>query len=52
MKKPPALKQQTRGQRVIAFIERYCKTPEGEHVGKLMVLDAFLLFGGADSGNN
>lgn len=41
MKKPPALKQQTRGQRVIAFIERYCKTPEGEHVGKLMVLDKF-----------
>ena len=31
----------TRGERVIAFIERYCKAPEGKHVGNLIVLDAF-----------
>ncbi len=28
----------TRGERVIAFIERYCKAPEGEHVGKPLKL--------------
>jgi phage terminase large subunit-like protein len=31
----------TRGERVIAFIERYCKAPEGEHVGKPIHLEAF-----------
>ena len=31
----------TRGERVIAFIERYCRAPEGKHVGNLIVLDAF-----------
>lgn len=31
----------TRGGRVIAFIERFCKAPEGEHVGKPIVLEAF-----------
>lgn len=31
----------TRGDRVIAFIERFCKAPEGEHVGKPIKLEAF-----------
>jgi len=31
----------TRGEKVIAFIERYCKVPEGKLVGKPLVLDAF-----------
>lgn len=31
----------TRGERVIAFIERYCRTPEGKHVGKPLKLLAF-----------
>lgn len=31
----------TRGERVIAFIEKYCKAPEGEHVGKPIQLEAF-----------
>jgi len=31
----------SRAARVIAFIERYCLTPEGEHVGKPIVLAAF-----------
>ncbi len=31
----------TRGERVIAFIERYCKAPEGEHVGKPLKLEPF-----------
>lgn len=31
----------TRGERVIAFIERYCRIPEGEHVGKSLVLMPF-----------
>ncbi len=31
----------TRGERVIAFIERMCPTPEGKRVGKPMKLDAF-----------
>jgi phage terminase large subunit-like protein len=34
-------KKLTRGQRVIAFIERYCKAPEGEHVGKAIQLEPF-----------
>lgn len=37
----PIAKRKTRGERVIAFIERYCKVPEGKLVGKLMVLDPF-----------
>lgn len=31
----------TRGERVIAFIEKYCRTPEGEHVGQPLVLQPF-----------
>jgi phage terminase large subunit-like protein len=31
----------TRGDRVIAFIEQLCRTPEGAHVGKPMVLAEF-----------
>lgn len=31
----------TRGERVIAFIEEYCVIPEGEHVGKPVVLAEF-----------
>lgn len=31
----------TRGQRVIAFIERYCRVPEGKLVGKPIVLEDF-----------
>lgn len=31
----------TRGERVIAFIERYCKAPEGAHVGQPIVLEGF-----------
>lgn len=31
----------TRGSRVIAFIERYCKTPSGAHVGAPMKLQPF-----------
>ena len=31
----------TRGDRVIAFIERFCKAPEGEHVGKPLKLEPF-----------
>lgn len=31
----------TRGERVIAFIERYCRVPEGDLVGQPMKLEAF-----------
>src|SRR5690625_3925847 len=31
----------TRGERVIAFIERYCRVPEGQHVGQPLRLDEF-----------
>ena len=31
----------TRGERVVAFIERYCQTPEGAHVGKPIKLADF-----------
>lgn len=34
-------KTRTRGERVVAFIERYCRIPEGAHVGKPMRLDGF-----------
>ena len=34
-------KEITRGGRVIAFIERYCKVPSGANVGKDLVLDPF-----------
>lgn len=33
--------EQTRGEKVISFIERYCITPEGEHVGRPIQLDEF-----------
>lgn len=31
----------TRGEKVIAFIERYCRIPSGDHVGKPMLLEGF-----------
>jgi phage terminase large subunit-like protein len=31
----------TRAERVIAFIELYCRVPEGSRVGELMILDEF-----------
>lgn len=31
----------TRGQKVCAFIEQYCRIPSGDHVGKPMVLETF-----------
>jgi len=31
----------TRGERVIAFIERHCRVPEGKHVGKPLRLEPF-----------
>ena len=31
----------TRGEKVVAFISQFCKTPEGAHVGKALKLDAF-----------
>lgn len=34
-------KKMTRGERVCAFIERYCKAPEGSHVGKPIQLEPF-----------
>lgn len=40
-KKPDAPRPRTRGERVIAFIERYCRVPEGDLVGKPMILDEF-----------
>lgn len=38
---PEEKRKRTRGERVIAFIERYCKVPEGKLVGKPMQLDPF-----------
>lgn len=35
------IKSLTRGEKVISFILRYCKTPEGQHVGKPLVLQDF-----------
>ena len=31
----------TRGERVIKFIERYCRTPEGDHIGQPIKLEEF-----------
>ncbi|MFQ0995260.1 terminase large subunit, partial [Gilliamella sp. BG2] len=31
----------TRGEKVIAFIERYCRVPDGEHLGEPMQLADF-----------
>jgi len=31
----------TRGQKVCAFIERFCQAPEGDHIGKPIKLEAF-----------
>lgn len=39
--KPKTPKQMTRGERVIAFIERFCLVPEGKDVGKPIVLEPF-----------
>lgn len=35
------MKTMTRGERVIAFIGKYCKAPEGEHVGRPIILEPF-----------
>lgn len=40
MKSKPVHKM-TRGEKVIAFIEAYCRVPEGMHVGKPLVLEDF-----------
>lgn len=34
-------KKLTRGQKVCAFIEKYCLAPEGEHIGKPILLQPF-----------
>ena len=34
-------KKRTRGQKVCAFIEAFCLSPEGEHIGKPMKLEPF-----------
>jgi phage terminase large subunit-like protein len=34
-------KAMTRGERVVAFIEKYCLAPEGDHIGKPIRLDPF-----------
>lgn len=31
----------TRGEKVISFVERYCRTPEGKHIGKPIKLEEF-----------
>lgn len=36
-----AAQTRTRGEKVIAFIEKYCRAPEGEHVGELIRLEPF-----------
>ena len=36
-----AVARRTRGERVIAFIEKYCRVPEGKHIGQPLVLDEF-----------
>lgn len=41
MKKLKPTSKMTRGERVVAFIERHCRTPEGEHVGKPIRLEGF-----------
>lgn len=41
MEQDVVVKPLTRGQRVIAFIERYLKVPEGEFVGQPMLLEPF-----------
>lgn len=40
-KKKPISALRTRGEKVIAFIERYCPTPEGKHIGKPIILRPF-----------
>jgi phage terminase large subunit-like protein len=34
-------KKLTRGQKVVAFIEKYCVAPEGQHIGKPIKLEPF-----------
>jgi phage terminase large subunit-like protein len=36
-----AARRRTRGEKVIAFIEKYCRVPEGKHVGQPLALDDF-----------
>ncbi len=40
-RKTSSTPKMTRGQRVIAFIEQYCRAPDGALVGQPMVLDEF-----------
>lgn len=35
------MKKRSRGEKVCAFIETYCQTPEGDHIGKPIVLEKF-----------
>ena len=35
------MRKQTRGQKVICFLQAYCLTPEGAHVGKPLKLEKF-----------
>lgn len=39
--RPKAFAAMTTGERVCAFIEEYCRVPEGKHVGEKLVLDPF-----------
>jgi len=41
MSTPRRRRADTRGEKVIKFIEKYCVVPEGEHVGNAMVLEPF-----------
>jgi phage terminase large subunit-like protein len=40
-KKPKAFSKMSRGEKVCAFIETYCVAPEGQHIGKPIVLEDF-----------
>ena len=40
-KKPKPVSKMTRGEKVCAFIETFCLAPEGQHIGKPIVLEAF-----------
>lgn len=42
-KKPPAKPAQTMGDKVVAFIQKYLRIPDGMHMGKPVVLDDFQL---------
>lgn len=40
-KNKPMATRMDRGEKVIAFVEKYCMTPEGKHIGKPMLLRPF-----------